>query len=487
MSINQKIRVFMLLTSLLGTGLVAAVAVDQSLRRLDHGLAEHGVSLAEITAENLGPALVSGDAKAAALVIGALAKDPNVDGAIVYDGRAEVVARWGDIRTAKEHEGFQGNGYHLDHYDVMRPIFRGSEVVGHMQLKVNLHDKYIAQQRVVLSALGTVAAMILIVVLAARRLGASIISPVTELARTARRITADQDYSRRVEQRSDDETGDLVAAFNDMLEEIERSTDARIQADEANRLKSEFLANVSHELRTPLNSILGFAEVIQELESQDGNDPMASGRRVRYVENILTSGRALLDLINDLLDLAKIEAGRMEIQPEPTCVSDVCEGLVTLIKPQATKKKITVEVSVSRTMPVIETDPAKFQQIIFNFLSNAVKFTPNEGKITLKAERQRHRIEGEVVRISVRDTGPGISAEDQEMIFEKFRQVDASHTKLHTGTGLGLAICRELAKLLGGWIDVQSKEGAGAIFALNLPMQIKTEAPQALMPGSSSS
>ena len=328
-----------------------------------------------------------------------------------------------------------------------------------------------------------------------------ILSPVRVLRETAERVSMGE-LNIRSDIRTGDEFEELSETFNlmlanlkssqDQLRQINKSLDLKLNElaasnvflEQSNQLKSEFLANVSHELRTPLGSILGFAEVIQELDEESGEDPDVSRRekRLRYLHNIITSGRSLLELINDLLDLAKIEAGRLEISVEPTSVADVCEGLMTLVRPQAEKKNIELVVQVSAMLPAIETDPGRFQQIIFNFLSNAVKFTPDGGRISLSAERVRSPEAGEQVRVSVSDTGPGISAADQQIIFEKFRQVDASHTRRHAGTGLGLAICRELAGLLGGSVSVTSELGAGSIFTLTLPLRLEVDKPQALMP-----
>ncbi|MFW5653795.1 MAG: ATP-binding protein, partial [Planctomycetota bacterium] len=339
-----------------------------------------------------------------------------------------------------------------------------------------------------------------------------ILSPVRVLRETAERVSRGELYIRS-DISTGDEFEDLSDAFNHMLanwtgsqnqlRQINKSLDLKLNElsesntllVEANRLKSEFLANVSHELRTPLNSILGFAEVIQEMEADAADlrsstagadngsaaEKKAREKRYRYAGNILRSGRSLLDLINDLLDLAKIEAGRLEVAPEPTSVEDVCEGLATLIRPQAEKKQIKIEVRVSRTMPMIHTDPAKFQQILFNFLSNAVKFTPVGGSVTVAADRQRRREYGEVVRICVTDTGPGISERDQALIFEKFHQVDGGHSRETEGTGLGLTICRELSQLLGGWIEVESELGRGSTFTLFLPPHLTPDRPQSLM------
>ena len=304
-----------------------------------------------------------------------------------------------------------------------------------------------------------------------------ILQPVRVLQETAEKVS-----EGNLDIRSDISTGDefqqLSETFNTMLTNLKLSADqlravnksldiklgqlaeSNVALYEANRLKSEFLANVSHELRTPLNSILGFADLLKDSASQDG-------KSARYVQNILSSGRNLLDLINDLLDLAKIEAGRMEIRSEALSLSDLFEGLTSVLKPLSEQKQLALVSSVATDMPIIQTDPAKLQQVLYNFLSNAIKFSPPESRIDLRAERD----EETGVRISVTDRGPGIPPDQRELIFEKFRQVDASHTRGHGGTGLGLAISKELITLLGGTIGVDSELGRGSTFWVVLPLK----------------
>jgi signal transduction histidine kinase len=281
-----------------------------------------------------------------------------------------------------------------------------------------------------------------------------------------------------------DEFERLARAFNQMLTRLKMAHDriresnraldlqlGELQAKnialfESNRLKSEFLANVSHELRTPLNAIIGFAELVKE-ESQQREDEKA----VRYTSNILKSGHGLLRIINDLLDLAKIEAGRVDMHWQECSVRNIAEALMNFTRPLAEQKQLQIIMNIDENVDRIETDPGKLQQILFNLLSNAIKFTPPKGRILLDAEG----VEEDYVRISVADTGPGISEEDQETIFEKFRQLDASVTREHPGTGLGLAIVKELVDILGGTISVSGAVGQGAIFAVTLPVRRPTE------------
>ena len=306
-----------------------------------------------------------------------------------------------------------------------------------------------------------------------------ILQPVRVLQETAQKVS-EGDLNIRSDISTGDEFQQLSETFNTMLSNLKVSADqlravnksldiklgqlaeSNVALYEANRLKSEFLANVSHELRTPLNSILGFADLLK-----DSNHLSADAKAIRYIQNILHSGRNLLDLINDLLDLAKIEAGRMEIRSEPISLNDLFEGLISVLKPLTEAKDLTVHSFVGNAVPIIQTDPAKLQQVLYNFLSNAIKFSPHGGRIELAAEREYP----DGVRISVTDRGPGIAPDKHDVIFEKFRQVDASVTRAHTGTGLGLAISKELVTLLGGSIGVSSEIGKGSTFWIVLPLK----------------
>lgn len=322
--------------------------------------------------------------------------------------------------------------------------------------------------------------------------------PVRSLRETTERVQAG-DLAVRWDLRTGDEFEQLGEAFNNMLMRVEqgqdelqainRSLDLRVDElaevnvglDEANRLKSEFLASISHELKTPLNSIIGFADLLGELvEKEEHPDP----KRHRYLQNILQSGQSLLEMINELLDMAKMEAGRMEVTVESTSIIDLLEGLVRIMRPQASSREITMEVSVAENVSVIRTDPGKLQQILYNFLSNAVKFSPEAGTIMVHAERFTEQGGEKLVRISVRDHGPGIPEDMQDVIFDKFRQVDAGHTREHQGAGLGLAICKDLATLLHASVSFTSRPGHGATFSVDLPLAYQESPPAMPLMGS---
>lgn len=337
-----------------------------------------------------------------------------------------------------------------------------------------------------------------------------IIRPVLSLQKTAEKVR-DGNLDTRSKIATGDEFEELAETINLMLTELQRQQDqlrganaamdiklselaqANVALFESARLKGEFLASVSHELRTPLNAIIGFAELLLEIvrkeiamaaehsETPPGFDADEMSKRERYLVNIVSAGRTLLEMIESLLEMAKIEAGRVELNIAPMNVSDTCQALVGLIHPLARKKDIQVKLDLDNDIPLIETDAKKFQQIIFNLLSNAVKFTGDTdsgvpGEITLRAERLPDDETGsDSLRVSVIDNGEGISPEDQKRIFDKFQQVDSGHTRVHAGTGLGLAIVSELTRLLQGEIQLESQIGAGSMFSLIIPSQIDPE------------
>lgn len=204
----------------------------------------------------------------------------------------------------------------------------------------------------------------------------------------------------------------------------------------------------------------------------DDNAPETVKRR-RYIGNILRASRNLLELINDLLDIAKVEAGRMDVTLTTFSPQDFLENLVNLLRPHADKKNIRIDDIIEPNLPLVETDTGKLQQILFNFLSNAIKFSPENSAVTLAARltlEQRGEEQWHTLRLSVTDHGSGISPADQQRIFDKFTQLDPSVTRKHGGTGLGLHISRQLATLLGGTIEIQSDLGQGATFTLILPL-----------------
>jgi signal transduction histidine kinase len=307
-----------------------------------------------------------------------------------------------------------------------------------------------------------------------------VVKPLKHLRDVAEEISRGN-TELRAEIATNDEFEELASAFNrmlrhltdaqDELRHVNADLDAKVdqlaqlnmQLYEMNRLKSDFLANMSHELRTPLNSIIGFSEILAGIDS-------LSDKQKRYAHNIRKSGRLLLDLINDILDLAKIEAGKMDVRLTEFRIGTVVTAQCEMIRALSEEKNIDLICEVEPELPVMFQDQSKIQQVLINLLSNAIKFTPEGGRITVSVRRSLD----DRLLLAIADTGVGIPEEDREIIFEKFRQSsqtvgDRNLTREYSGTGLGLSIVKELCKLLGGEISFVSELGRGSTFTVAVP------------------
>ncbi|QDU92686.1 sensor histidine kinase [Lignipirellula cremea] len=314
-----------------------------------------------------------------------------------------------------------------------------------------------------------------------------IVKPLQHLREVSDEISHGN-MTMRAEIHTNDEFEELAASFNKMLQHLtdaqQEMRDLNVDLDarldelaqlnvrlyEMNRLKGDFLANMSHELRTPLNSIIGFSDVLQGIDS-------LNEKQKRYARNIQKSGRLLLDMINDILDLAKMEAGRLEVRLSEFRIDSVIHAQCDMVRAQAEEKNIDLEVNIQPETPALFQDQVKVQQILTNLLSNAVKFTPEGGRITVSA----HMAKNGMLHLSVADTGVGIPEEDREIIFEKFRQSktvlgEDGLTREYSGTGLGLSIVKEMCKLLGGEVTFDSELGKGSTFMVKLPWTCHSQA-----------
>jgi two-component system cell cycle sensor histidine kinase PleC len=296
-------------------------------------------------------------------------------------------------------------------------------------------------------------------------------SPTDEggLVVTAADITAlkMQEEARRLNEEQLRNAVTNLERSQEQLSELARKYEAeKVRAEGANRAKSEFLANMSHELRTPLNAINGFSEImVGEMYGALGD------RRYHdYARDILSSGQHLLALINDVLDMSKIEAGKMSLRFEPLSLDEVSEDAVRLVRNRAEAAGLVLECHFGPELPEVEADYRAVKQILLNLLSNAVKFTPRGGRITVSAERQESLL-GERVRVSVHDTGIGIAPADLERLAQPFEQIETQHAKTQQGTGLGLALTKSLVEMHGGLLDLRSAPGRGTTASFSLPVQ----------------
>jgi len=328
----------------------------------------------------------------------------------------------------------------------------------------------------------------LVVALLISRISQRVISePVMQLAQTVRIVSRDKNYSIRAATiRNRDEVSTLIESVNEMLEQIQQRDGALQRAhneleqrvrertnqlavankeldlrnrevERATQMKSKFLASMSHELRTPLNAIVGFSDLLAE-----GTPGQLNDKQKRFVNHIKQGSTHLLQLINDILDLSKIEAGQLELRTEEFLVKDALPEVLSTIHPLAMAKSIRVEQKMESNS-LVKADRVRFKQILYNLLSNAVKFTPKDGLISIECVD----VQG-FVRVSVADTGIGIRPEDQKVVFEEFRQVDGSADRTQEGTGLGLAIAKRLVEQQGGQISVESELGKGSRFTFTL-------------------
>lgn len=322
-----------------------------------------------------------------------------------------------------------------------------------------------------------------------------ILRPIRQLRALANNV-AEGNLEIRSSIATRDEYEKLAKAFNHMLDTLQAMQKKLRQANKqldvkiaelsarnielfkANKIKGEFLANISHEFRTPLNAILGFAQVLR-----DKPILLKKEKAQRYAENIITSGNSLLNMINDLLELAKTQAGKIELHIGEISMADLLENLLSQFSLLTKKKKIKVKLTVQPDLPLVVTDVGKVQQILYNFLNNAAKFTPARGRIEIEAQFPSPGVrdtgpESRMIRITVTDTGCGVAESDKEKIFEKFRQADGSLTRESTGSGLGLAICTELAAMLAGSIGMESPpkgRSKGSTFWLDIPITLTKE------------
>jgi signal transduction histidine kinase/DNA-binding response OmpR family regulator len=463
---------------------------------------------AEIVGSNAASALLFTDPQSAAATLAALRAEPRVVSARIHTPDGAVFARYdrderGPRDTPAAPPPAAGHAFTDGGLLVYRPIVLEGARVGTVVILSDL-----AEMTAMLRRYGLILLVVFLVSLAvahvtASRLHRMITAPVLGLVETANAVSSRRDYSVRAVAGGEDELGLLVRSFNDMLGQIQQR-DAALQrargelegqvadrtrslqgeiaerkvleeelraknreleeqsrrVQEATRLKSEFLANMSHELRTPLNAIIGFAELMH-----DGKVGPVSTLHKECLDDILTSSRHLLHLINDVLDLSKVEAGKMEFRPEPVDLERLLGEVRDILRGLAAEKRIRLAVAVEPGLGDVVIDPGKLKQVLYNFLSNALKFTAEGGNVTVRA-----RAEGDGhFRLEVQDDGIGIRPEDLGRLFAEFQQLDASAAKPYAGTGLGLALTKRIVEAQGGHVGVSSVYGRGSVFHAVLP------------------
>jgi len=470
--IRQKLMLIIMLTTsvallLAGAsiGIWVTLTARESLAR-DMTLVVTNISNAST------PSLVFNVPETAERVLKPLEHLPDVVSADLFTDDGRVLADYQrDTLHAHAPAVLGEPGYHYsgDFLDIYQPVQKDGRVIGTSYIRMDIGQRL----RGTLTGLGLLVAVSLLASLTvayimSSRLQRIVSMPIRQLALLEGKVSREQDYSIRASKHGNDEVGVLIDGFNQMLAQIQiRDEELRVakdRAEDANRTKSGFLANMSHELRTPLNGILGYSEMMMEEAGDRGEEHL-----IPDLQKINAAGKHLLALINDILDLSKIEAGKMELYVETVDLKSVLDDVVTTITPIVTKNGIEFEVYCASDLGIVRVDVTRLRQVLFNLLTNAAKFT-EKGKVSLHVSRETaDGLSWTVIRVA--DTGIGIAPEQMQKLFQAFSQADASTTRRYGGTGLGLVISRQICRLMNGDISFKSEPGKGSTFTARLPLE----------------
>jgi signal transduction histidine kinase/CheY-like chemotaxis protein len=494
-SIAKKLTRMNMLVSGAALLLACAAFITYDLVSFRDGMV-HNLSIqAQVAGSNSVSALLFSDPHSAENTLSALKAAPNIVSAGIYTLDGRPFATYGrdsgsqDLKLPPIPPGQTESHWFQDGHLVLvhRIVFQGTPT-GLVCIRSDLQEMTHRFKRY-----AGIAGIVLLVSLIAALLVASIfqravVEPIVHLAEVSRIVSRDKNYAIRANPTGNhDEPDVLIGAFNEMLgqieereaalrkvhEELEKRVQTRTaelgavnkalelqnrEVERATRLKSKFLASMSHELRTPLNAIVGFSDILAEETAGELNE-----KQKRFINHIKQGSSHLLQLINDILDLSKIEAGQLELRCEDFQVREALPEVLSTIRPLAMAKNIEVRQRME-TDCAVYADRVRFKQVLYNLISNAVKFTPKQGHIDIDCGE-----DGDSVRISVIDTGIGIRVEDQAVIFEEFRQVEGASDTTQEGTGLGLSITKRLVEQQGGKISVESEPGKGSRFTFTLP------------------
>lgn len=485
LSIRRKLTLSQLSVAFAVLVLGSAAFIVQDIRLSRKNLVTDLSSIAQIIGDNCVSPLLFLDNEEAGKTLSALHAEENIVNAGVYDADGNLYATYNK-------EGFEdftfpspmpdSLWFSTSYFNLYKPIVTDNETLGTVYIRSDLAQFRNKLRGYIQGGILVLIIGLLISILLSTLFQKAISRPILHLVEATNAISEVGDYSIRVEKESNDELGVLCDEFNAMLEQIEERDDslreardtleqrveertaelaaAKEQAESADRLKSAFLAIMSHELRTPLNSVIGFTGILLQGLAGPLND-----EQTMQLGMVRDSANHLLNLINDILYISKIEAGQLEIVSETFDMREAIEKVIRTVTPLAEKKNLALVAEVAPEVDHLTSDRRRVEQILINLVNNGVKFT-DEGEVRVQCRVGDSWLETRVV-----DTGIGIKPEDMSMLFESFQQIDTGLDRQHEGTGLGLSICKKLVEMLGGKIWVESKQGAGSTFAFTLPIK----------------
>jgi signal transduction histidine kinase len=493
-SLSKKIKSIILFSTALALILSSFAFLWLAWNSLRDSLEVDAIGLAQAIGNNTTAALLFMDSSSARESLVALAGDPRVIGAALYDKHGTRLAVYSRdpsrISMIPATPQPASSNFQRDSLVIVRDIHLDREKMGSIFLRIEIASLKSLFTRVVFIIALIMAGVFAFTYIVSSKLQALITRPVIDLAQTVKSISHQKNYGIRAKKTTGDEVGDLIDGFNEMLEQIQnrdevlrrhsqnlalRSAEVSAinaqlnvaiqKAEQASKAKSEFLAKMSHEFRTPLTAIIGYSELLKE-EMEEIHAP----GYLTDLDRIHTSAKHLLALINDILDISKIEAGKMEIHLETFEIRQVIREVFSTVRDLVEKNGNKLMFEHNNDPGTMTSDPVKLKQVLINLIGNAGKFT-QDGRVELSVHR--FMIDGaHWLRFQVRDTGIGISSEDQKKLFQAFTQVDDSTTRKYGGTGLGLTITRRFVQMMGGIISVESAPEKGSTFEVKLPAEL---------------